>query len=92
MWNLRAYNTKTDELEGEYPLPSFPAKGANGAGASYTPYGSTHIPAASAKRLARQYGFVLPDGNDVAYFVDFDVEPEREPRKGIPSGRSGLPS
>jgi hypothetical protein len=77
MWVLRAYDTDTDELEGEFPLPRFAPAQFNGAGEHLTTLGSTRIAPGTAKRLAEQWRFLLPERRSLEYFLDYDEEPEQ---------------
>ena len=89
MWVLRAYDTRTDELEGEVPLPTFDPSQLNGAGEGITRYGSTPLPLKTALQLVHRHGGVLPKGGSVECFLDYEVEPERATNPTEPVGLSG---
>jgi hypothetical protein len=91
MWVLRVYDTRTDELEREFRLPTFAPAELNGSGEGLTTLGSTPIPASVALRLAKQHAFPLPQGRHVEYFLDYDAEPDRARQVHDPLATAGGP-
>jgi hypothetical protein len=96
MWVLRIYDTRTDELEREIPLPRFETgQPLSRFGRPPSPYVSNELTYAGIVHLAQRFGLDLDASTDRAFFLDFEapLEPRPDPpdrKRAVGLSRGGV--